>query len=256
MFNICSLVQDNNGPGLQGNVVDSEGFPRADIDVVRVRQQRNRFAVLKTEHKALSAEIEKLVHIALAPQQGNNSSSAIADEGASQMSEQRYKEASSHEATKTQTSSGIVNSETGRLEGSIQESISNPNQVTDLGYRQPFATVDIVSPSSPSANAGLFVNDHIVSFGAVSLRTSPTPSEAISLLPGVLREHENRTLDVIVHRGQGPDTKVVTLALTPRRWSGQGLLGCHIKPIEVNQTDPRYAPEVATAAAIRSNSIN
>lgn len=236
--------------------MDNEGFPRADIDVVRVRQQRHRFAVLKTEHQALSTEIEKLVHIALAPRQNNNSLHACTrDIDLSLDVEQPRQTSASHEADKSQTSSIVINPEMERLDVTTQEVQSNSHPTSDLGHRQPFAIVDIVSPSSPSAIAGLFVNDRIVSFGAVSLRTTSTPSDAISLLPSVLHEHENRILDVIVHRGQGPDVRALTLALTPRRWSGQGLLGCHIVPIDVNQVDPRYTPEVATATAIRSNTL-
>ena len=33
-------------PGLKGNLVDAEGFPRADIDLIEIRKLRNRLACL------------------------------------------------------------------------------------------------------------------------------------------------------------------------------------------------------------------
>lgn len=33
-------------PGLKGNLVDEEGFPRADLDLFDIRKMRNRLACL------------------------------------------------------------------------------------------------------------------------------------------------------------------------------------------------------------------
>merc|ERR1712194_965544 len=44
--------------GLDTPLVDREGYPRADIDVYRARAQRNRFRVLKTDHKEIEGKIE------------------------------------------------------------------------------------------------------------------------------------------------------------------------------------------------------
>lgn len=112
--------------------------------------------------------------------------------------------------------------------------------------RVPFALVDSVAPQSPSANAGLQVNDRIVAIGAISLRAFATPADAMSALPGLLNSHENVSVDVIVQREGG---ETLTLRLIPKRWSGRGLLGCHVVPLEVSQVDSIYAPDVATIAA-------
>lgn len=32
------------GPGLKGGLIDAEGFPRADVDIPRIREKRHRFA--------------------------------------------------------------------------------------------------------------------------------------------------------------------------------------------------------------------
>lgn len=46
---ILVLTESLNGPGLpglHGNLVDSEGFPRADINIPEVRSMRGRIATL------------------------------------------------------------------------------------------------------------------------------------------------------------------------------------------------------------------
>ncbi|ESR66855.1 PDZ domain-containing protein [Citrus sinensis] len=41
---IIDRLCQSNGPGLSGNLVDSEGFPRTDIDIHLVRSERRRLA--------------------------------------------------------------------------------------------------------------------------------------------------------------------------------------------------------------------
>lgn len=45
-------------PGLKGSLLDAEGFPRADLDLYRVRQLRQRHAQLQTDHLHTMKEIE------------------------------------------------------------------------------------------------------------------------------------------------------------------------------------------------------
>ena len=47
--------------GLETPLVDSKGYPRADIDVYRARTLRNRFQVLKTDHKEIEKNINGLL---------------------------------------------------------------------------------------------------------------------------------------------------------------------------------------------------
>ena len=57
---------DGLGVGLKDALVDAEGYPRADLDLYRVRSQRGRHATIRTDHKALMKKIEVLLPIALA----------------------------------------------------------------------------------------------------------------------------------------------------------------------------------------------
>mmetsp|Transcript_2866 Transcript_2866/g.7867 ORF Transcript_2866/g.7867 Transcript_2866/m.7867 type:complete len:328 (-) Transcript_2866:1664-2647(-) len=47
--------------GIETPLVDREGYPRADIDVYRARTLRNRFLVLKTDHKEIGENINGLL---------------------------------------------------------------------------------------------------------------------------------------------------------------------------------------------------
>jgi hypothetical protein len=55
------LTSGPNAAGLRGPLVDAEGFPRADIDVYRVRHQRHTFACKQTDHRMIMESIEKLL---------------------------------------------------------------------------------------------------------------------------------------------------------------------------------------------------
>lgn len=63
-----AIVSELNvkGVGLKEPLVDAEGYPRADLDLYRVRSQRGRHATIRTDHKALMKKVEALLHIAMA----------------------------------------------------------------------------------------------------------------------------------------------------------------------------------------------
>lgn len=51
-------ILQQNGVGLEGPLVDAEGYPRNDIDVYQVRVARNKIICLKNDLKALMKTIE------------------------------------------------------------------------------------------------------------------------------------------------------------------------------------------------------
>jgi 26S proteasome non-ATPase regulatory subunit 9 len=58
----CNTVLENGGVGMNGRLVDDQGFPRADIDVYAVRRARNRIICLRNDHKAVMKLIEEKLH--------------------------------------------------------------------------------------------------------------------------------------------------------------------------------------------------
>lgn len=129
-------------------MVDADGFPRADIDIPAVRSQRQRLAVLKTDYKALTSEIEALVKEVLAVPEN---------------------EAGAHDSLQ-------VSHEPRPLvqTGISQNHQNDANMSSQPATRPPFAIIDEVSSGSPAEEAGIRVDDRVIAFGAVSLRTMTT----------------------------------------------------------------------------------
>jgi len=48
--------------GIKTPLVDSEGFPRNDIDLVNATSKRGRLAVINNDYKVLMSKIEELLH--------------------------------------------------------------------------------------------------------------------------------------------------------------------------------------------------
>ncbi|CAL5064353.1 unnamed protein product [Urochloa decumbens] len=86
--------------------------------------------------------------------------------------------------------------------------------------RLPFAMIDEITDGSPAAVDGLQLGDEIVKFGNVEAGDrlqERLMSEAIS--------SEDRQVSLSIIR-QG---SAMNLTITPRRWNGRGLLGCHFR---------------------------
>ena len=50
------------GVGMDKPLVDSEGFPRSDIDVYQVREARNKVACLRNDAADILSQIERSLH--------------------------------------------------------------------------------------------------------------------------------------------------------------------------------------------------
>ncbi|XP_034397519.1 26S proteasome non-ATPase regulatory subunit 9 [Cyclopterus lumpus] len=55
-------VLEDQGVGVEGVLVDAEGFPRADVNVYQIRTARNSISCLQNDHKAIMEEIEEALH--------------------------------------------------------------------------------------------------------------------------------------------------------------------------------------------------
>ena len=212
------------GAGVRGSLVDSEGFPRADMDVHQTLIHRNRMACappapslppphalhqphplplgpsagLQTDHKQLMMQIEELLPVAMSKPPPGGEGPPPADGGAA---------------------------------AAPALAVPLPAAATTDApeeYTPPFALIDEVSAGGPAASAGLCVGDELVSFGglrAVELRRNGRLD--LQPLAGLVRESEDRALAVVVQR----EGQYQRLELTPTKWDGQGLLGCHLQPM-------------------------
>ncbi|NP_001290692.1 26S proteasome non-ATPase regulatory subunit 9 [Esox lucius] len=55
-------VLEDQSVGMEGPLVDAEGFPRADVNVYQIRTARHSIHCLQNDHKAIMVEIEEALH--------------------------------------------------------------------------------------------------------------------------------------------------------------------------------------------------
>ena len=185
-----STLQAEGDVGMDEPLVDREGYPRADVDVHKVRIARNRVICLRNDLKSIMDKIESGIH-------------NLHEQSRDGIGGLRPSDAA---AASTSTSSD-----------------SNPGVVRDrVAGGRPFAKVDIVSNGSPAERAGLKPGDLIVRFGSVDAENFPG---ALTKLAEVASHNRDRPLDIEVIRGGNEERK---LRLIPTSWPGRGLLGCNL----------------------------
>ncbi|CAD7954098.1 unnamed protein product [Amoebophrya sp. A120] len=125
-----------NMPGLTGNLLDAEGFPRADIDLYQVRDARNKIACYQNDHKAVMRKIDQ-----------------------SLQSLHALSRVSVPIANSTSFASGL----------SSNNNVAGSSNKLKLRSGPPFAVIDKVFPGSPAEEAGVLPGDLVKRFGTVTL---------------------------------------------------------------------------------------
>jgi len=154
--------------GFKGNLVDREGYPRNDVDIMRITKLRNRHAILNTDLSEIMKEIEQGLY---------------------------------------------------QLHATVPKQVQAVEQSAESA-EDPFLIVNTVSPDSPAFLAGLREKDSVTRFGTI--KRSEFESEGFSLIPKQIVEGKALRVNVI----RNGERKIFTLV--PQKWSGQGLMGCHL----------------------------
>lgn len=128
---LSDILSTNDEVGLKGSLLDSEGFPRSDIDLVAVRMARNRIIRLNNDHRVVMTALEDALH---------------------QM----------HEILR-QVGPNTGTDESVSFDHDAAPSIEPPQPVL-----VPFLLIDEVRPGSVAEQSGLEVNDLIAKFGSVT----------------------------------------------------------------------------------------
>ncbi|XP_076165601.1 26S proteasome non-ATPase regulatory subunit 9 [Ptiloglossa arizonensis] len=98
------------------------------------------------------------------------------------------------------------------------------NDIADDEQLEPFLRVNLVSPGSPAKIAGIEVDDLILKFGCIDYHNFKSLMDIGTLV----QKRKNKAIDITVKRG----SNILSFTLTPRRWHGNGLLGCNVVSIE------------------------
>jgi len=193
MVDTRKYLDDELRVGMTGSLVDSEGYPRADIDLYAVRTARQRVNCLQTDLRELLKEIESKLHALHA--KGENVD---------------------------QSSNGQNNGHSVSVE---EESMATGNADQPAPHRSsntPFLIVDEIVADSPAANSGLVNKDLVIQFGSLC----HSNFNQMQQVAEIVQNSVDRPIRLTVIR----DNHAVRLSLIPKRWSGQGLLGCRATP--------------------------
>jgi 26S proteasome non-ATPase regulatory subunit 9 len=195
------LVAEGN-IGMNGKLVDSEGYPRSDIDLYKVREARQQIIRLGNDYKILMAKIEQeIVHL--------------------------------HEQTRA--------SEATEMDQFVEKPVMSHGEDPASRHR-PFAKISQVDRDSPSFEAGLQLNDEIVQFGPLTFSNTNKNLAEIAIhvksninkiiLLNVLRQDTTGEAMDVDENAEVAAKKSVKIKLVPKTWSGHGVLGCKIIPID------------------------
>ncbi|CUA68788.1 26S proteasome non-ATPase regulatory subunit 9 [Rhizoctonia solani] len=186
-------ILSSHGATMSTTLVDAQGFPRADIDIVAVRTARVRVIELRNDRARLTDAIAQ----------------ALVDV----------------HNTAPQNPVGVKINGVNGVSGPSPAGTPEPPATIQALTLVPFARVDGVAPDSPAQQAGLQREDLILTFGGLTAQSFSNSS--LQPLAQLVASHENRQLAVKVRRNETE----VTLDFTPRSgWGGRGMLGCHIVP--------------------------
>lgn len=192
------------GPGLSGNLVDSEGFPRSDIDIPTVRADRHRLAELRNDHKILTEKIDQNIQVLHSARLTSTPSVKDSDNAA---------------GLGVQGSTVNVGSSSSLGRYTVTAATSAAMDV-DVVLSRPFAVIDEITEASPAAEDGLQLGDQVVKFGNVQ-----SGENLLRQLAAEAQSNQGCAVSMTVIR-QGAMTNV---QVTPRVWQGRGLLGCNFR---------------------------
>ncbi|PHT75328.1 hypothetical protein T459_18850, partial [Capsicum annuum] len=193
------------GPGLSGNLVDSEansfsllygvlqGFPRTDIDIPTVRADRRRLSELRNDHKIMTEKIDQNIQVLHSARLASTPS--VKDSG---------------------VQGSAVNIGSSSSPGNyIATAATSAAMDVDVVFSRPFAVIDEITEASPAAEDGLQLGDQVVRFGNVE-----SGENLLQRLAAEVQSNQGCAVSMTVMR-QGAMTNVL---VTPRVWQGRSLL--------------------------------
>lgn len=193
-----SFLTSPGNPGMDEPLVDEDGFPRADIDLYKVREARNKIICLNNDLKAVTDEIK-------AGLEDMHSSSAVAVPVGG---------------------------------GSATASGHSGNNSEPV--KMAFLRISDVADGSPADTAGFHDGDLVVSFGPI-FRTDDRASgktvrdqctDVLHRMAKHIGDNKGVEMEVLIKRnGSMLDAP---LKITPKDWSGAGMIGCRFHPLDAN----------------------
>ena len=200
MASIAGRLSQPGAPGLKGSLVDEEGFPIPGVDLYAVRADRGRYAVLRNDHEAITAELA-LALARVTKQAG----------------------AGHADATSRRAAGGCASA---RERSAIARALSRRRKDAPPAFRRGGRR----RGGSPAHTAGFAVGDQVLQFGDVARRGDEGGgAETLARVAAAAASAGAAGAAAAVSvRRRGA---LAQLECFPRAWEGRGLLGCHMRPV-------------------------
>ena len=191
-------------PGVDGSLLDRDGFPKPGLDLVSIRTARHDLICTQNDLKNLMETIEKKM-MAYFEELNNN----------------KMEEESQEEDKKA--NSNIKQEATA---GTCADDQNNNKTVENM--QEPFAKIASVEGGSPANEAGLKEGDAIINFNGI-LYKGVSKNPLITFKEIVTNKIGEKIPLSVVRKNKENILEVVNLNIVPHSWSGKGVLGCKLQ---------------------------
>ena len=201
---IASLTEFLNGPGMpgvDGSLIDRDGFPKPGLDHVTIRTVRHDLICTQNDLKNLMEKIEK--KMASYFEEINNKKSEEIEE---------------------EPKKNIFNNKEEKTTDAVDEDKNKENDM-EQNMKEAFAKIVSVEIGSPAEEAGLKPEDHIINFNGVLYKgVSHNP---LITLSEIVKNKIGEEIPVsIVRKNKDNILHMEKLNIIPHTWNGRGVLGC------------------------------
>ena len=206
---IASLTEYLTGPGMpgvDGSLIDRDGFPKPGLDHVTIRTVRHDLICTQNDLKNLMEKIEKKM-AAYFEEINNNKTEEIKEE----------------------QKNNIFNSKEEKTTDAVGEDKNKQNDLMQ-NMKEAFAKIVSVEIGSPAEEAGLKPEDHIINFNGILYKgVSHNP---LITLSEIVKSKIGEEIPIsIVRKNKDNILEMEKLNIIPHTWSGRGVLGCKFQII-------------------------
>ena len=206
---IASLTEFLNGPGMpgvDGSLIDRDGFPKPGLDHVTIRTVRHDLICTQNDLKNLMEKIEK--KMASYFEEINNKKSEEIEE---------------------EPKKNIFNNKEEKTTDAVDEDKNKENDM-EQNMKEAFAKIVSVEIGSPAEEAGLKPEDHIINFNGV-LYKGVSHNPLITLSEIVKNKIGEEIPISVVRKNKNNILEMAKLNIIPHQWSRKGVLGCKFQII-------------------------
>lgn len=197
-------------PGIDGSLIDKDGFPKAGLDLVAIRTARHELICTQNDHKNLMEVIEKKMTSYF--EELSNSQPAEKEEEENNNNKINIREEKPADAL-------------GEEPNNNNKKDKNKESLKEEKIREPFAKIVSVAPGSPADEAGLKPDDAIICFNKFLCKGSS--NNPLVTLSEIVKSKIGEEIPIsLVRKNENNILEIIDLNIRPHTWEGRGVLGC------------------------------